>query len=345
MAIHVIWADIESFPLKQPPQSYAKLLETLSTLYGVPKANLKLTFVDPEGDKSLIYDEDSFESAKEYAAASKTLTITATEEEKSGKLDLTESTQILPTHTELGRLAGFYIEHQTQMNPNIKRLYRKVLKSQITDLTMMDLSECHLDTENARFLARLLPHTLNLVGVNLKANQIGVVGVRYVLEGLQTMVERKNGEDEMVNHRPEMRELMVQGTRLGEEGGIALGVSLRYFPGLLTLKLDDNHIGDLALVQIAKTLPLLSHLQNLGLDGNDISDVGVNALCKVFYRLRDLKVLWLERNKITNNGAEALSVVVPHSLQFLWVGGNSSLDQLGLTTLRVTLGRLCQVFA
>ena len=345
MAIHVVWADLESVPLKQAPQTYAKLLDTLSTLYGVPKINLKLTYIDPEGDRSLIYDEDSFVSAKEFAAASKSLTITAIEEEKSGKLDLTESTQILPAQTALGRLAGFYIEHQTQMNPSIKRLYRKVLKSQSDELASIDLSECHLDTENARFLSRLLPHALNLTSLNLKANPVETEGMRYVLEGLQTMAERKGADDELVHHRPDIRELLVQETGLREQGGIAVGLALRYFTKLQSLKLDNNQIGDIGITQITKTLPLLMHLENLGLDGNDISDEGLRTLCGSLSRLRQLRVLWLEKNRITNTGTEALSVVIPHSLQFLWLGGNPGLDQLGLVLLRSTLGRLCQVFS
>jgi len=345
VAIQVMWADLESVPLKQAPQTYAKLLETLSTLYGVSKANLKLTYLDPDGDRSLIYDESSFESAKEYATVSKSLTITATEEEKSGKLDLTESTQILPATTALGRLASFYIEHQTQMSPSIKRLYRKVLKSQADELVSVDLSENHLDAENARFLSRLLPHALNLTCLSLQSNPVQCEGIKYVLAGLQTMAERKASDDELVNHRPDLRELLVQKTRLGEEGGIALGLALRYFTGLQSLKLDDNLIGDGGVAQVAKSLPLLAGLENLGLDSNDISDEGLKRLCAALTRLRHLRVLWLEKNRITNTGAEVLSAVTPHSLQFLWLGGNPGLDQLGLILLRSTLGRLCQVFS
>ena len=345
VAISVIWADLESVPLKQVPPTYAKLVESLSTLYGVPKTNLKLTYTDGEGDRSLIFDENSFLGAKHQATASKSLTITASEEEKSGKLDLTDSTGIIPTNSALSRLASFYIDHQTQMSPLVKRTFRKVLKGHADEVEGVDLGGAGLDADNARCLARLLPQTLNLTSLRLRGNLVKTEGLKYLLEGLQTMAERKASDDEIANHRPPLTELTLEENEVGEGGGIALGIALRHLTGLTVLKLDGNRVGDGGAESLARTLPLLKGLQNLGLDGNDISDVGLAALAGAVHRLRCLSVLWLEKNQITNNGAEALATVLPHSLKFLWVGGNLQLDQAGLSTLRNVLGQMCQVFA
>ena len=76
------------------------------------------------------------------------------------------------------------------------------------------------------------------------------------------MTERKASDDELVNHRPTAGTTGAKDSA-GGAGGIALGLALRYFTGLQSLKLDNNLIEDGGVAQIATSLPLL---ENLGLD-------------------------------------------------------------------------------
>jgi Ran GTPase-activating protein (RanGAP) involved in mRNA processing and transport len=230
------------------------------------------------------------------------------------------------------------------MHPSVRSLYRKVLKGNANDVSKLDLREENIGPDNVRMLAMTLPYTLNLEHIYMKQNAIGGSGTQYLVDGLEMLTQKKTSDDEMAAHRPLLSELCIEHNGLGTVGGYALGAALRHLQGLIVLKLDGNSIGDEGICAIAKGLPQVTNLHNLGLDGNEISDEGLEALGNALHRLRKLHVLWIERNRIGNSGAEALATKLPHSLRFIWIGGNPLLEAEGISTLRKTVGSVCQVF-
>ena len=92
-----------------------------------------------------------------------------------------------------------------------------------------------------------------------------------------------------------------------EIGGTALARALAEKPGLETLDLRGNALGDAAAAALAESLGGATRLAALRLDNNAIGDVGMKALAEPLKKATQLESLILGKNQIGDAGVAALA--------------------------------------
>ncbi|EKX48265.1 hypothetical protein GUITHDRAFT_136783 [Guillardia theta CCMP2712] len=204
-------------------------------------------------------------------------------------------------------------------------------------LQRLDLSVNGIGAEGAGRLALALPSCTRLRSLNLRGNALGDLGVKLLswatpqclamteldlsrnsitADGASSLC-RKLVPDVIVN-------LDLAGNFLGEEGAMALALSLKSCTSLSRLELSRCRLG----CQGIKRLIPLRHnqsLSHLGLGLNDIGDSGVEALLPCLSDMHCLKWLDLCGNGITDQGASLLCSQFTSllSLETLNLGGNN----------------------
>ena len=105
-----------------------------------------------------------------------------------------------------------------------------------------------------------------------------------------------------------------------------LGRGLEYVPGLKTVKLGSNRIGNEGAVVVSSYLMSNSSIVCLDLGFNEIGDEGVSALAEALRVNRTLETLYLSGNRISGHGFGYLekSLLNNNNLRVLYISDNNA---------------------
>ena len=183
----------------------------------------------------------------------------------------------------------------------------------------MPLSLAHWRTLGTLVGCRSLPRLERLY---IRGADNGGQGVALLAAGL------RRRESSLIN-------LTLVGTQIEDEGAVALasGLTERALPALKDLDLEGNRLGDAGLAALAPALRQLPGLAVLSLDHNQIGDRGVASLLAEPLQdaLPSLHTLWLHDNLITDRGCAGLAAKLctgaPPELRRLSVSGNPASEE------------------
>jgi len=149
-------------------------------------------------------------------------------------------------------------------SPLVADLYSKGFKERFGVATRLFYASLGWGDEEARAVARMLPHAPKLESLNLDDNSIGDEGARALAKALP--------------RAPGLESLWLSNNSIGDEGARALAEALPHAPKLDSLWLLNNSIGDECARALAKVLPHAPKLKVLNLSNNSIGDEAKAAL-------------------------------------------------------------------
>lgn len=224
-----------------------------------------------------------------------------------------------------------------------------VLMSKISRLKKINLSRNFLDVEGFASLGNLLsngPSTIselyldncganasciqglmaglksnkNLLVLDLRENDIGVEGARYIAEAMQS--------------GPKLKQLILSSCNIEAEGASAIISSLFNNMNIEILNLSANNIGDQGATQIGLLLESNKYIKHLVIQENNITDAGMAAISKSLIKNRALVFLGVQWNFITNEGAEYLGSCMAQNayLRAVHILGNA-IDRQGIKAI------------
>jgi hypothetical protein len=144
-------------------------------------------------------------------------------------------------------------------NPLVARLYREGFEARFGAATSLFYAALGWGDEEARAVARVLPHAPALTSLYLMDNSIGDEGARALAKALPAA----------------LTSLSLYSNSIGDEGARALAEALPH-AALTSLRLDYNSIGDEGARALAEALP--AALTRLNLYNNSIGDEAEAAL-------------------------------------------------------------------
>ena len=227
----------------------------------------------------------------EYAAASdKPFFVNGkklTTEECERLLRMLEEGQLLPT-----RLRFYDLNHHPTINV-VQRIAR-ILPTNNSSLTELNLSHSELKPEEIEALAKALKENQSLTYLDLSHNQIGAEGARALAEVLK------------VNRN--LTHLDIGFNQIGVEGASTLVKALEYNQGLTELilrnrSIPNNHL-DNVMHPLGVALRKNSTLMVLNLNGNIVTTAGIRRLVEALGERgnRTLKELNLSDDDLDNDG-------------------------------------------
>jgi len=163
--------------------------------------------------------------------------------------------------------------------PRVAELYKKGFKQRFGAATLLDYSALGFGwgDEEARAVARVLPHVPALETLDLNRNLIGDAGACALAEALPRALTA----------------LKLANNSIGDAGSRALSKALPR--ALKELDLGNNLIGAAGMRALAEALPRAPALKELILDGDPIGAAAKTALCTAWGDRGG--TLWLPRDK------------------------------------------------
>ena len=167
----------------------------------------------------------------------------------------------------------------------------------IQSLKTLNLSHNDIGDEDLEALAVCLSNNKNLETLDLWENRsFSAIGLRCLSDVIPTVLN--------------LKELVLRGNSINDEGLQALAVGLKKHPALERLNLSDNAIGSKGMRALAATK--INSLRWLYLDNNAINDEALGVLVEGAEDF-NLEILDLARNNnITSSGVAVLSRIFRH---------------------------------
>lgn len=165
-------------------------------------------------------------------------------------------------------------------------------------LTVIDLSDVKICTEDMKKLVSVLPLCSALKQLIFRRSSLGVEGVRILASALPSCKT--------------LTKLELWNNGIGAEGVKELASVLPSCSALSTLDLNREDLGVEGVKALASVLPFCISLSTLDLEGNNLEVEGAKALVSVLPQCKMLSELRLNSNDIRVEGAKALSSVLPY---------------------------------
>eukprot|EP00300_Choanocystis_sp_HF-7_P026809 c3080_g1_i1.p1 GENE.c3080_g1_i1~~c3080_g1_i1.p1 ORF type:complete len:296 (+),score=61.58 c3080_g1_i1:129-1016(+) len=178
------------------------------------------------------------------------------------------------------------------------RAVRAHLDPDHTRLQLVDEAYEYSLIDGINAIYSVLTAERDLIVVNLKGNNVGVVGAR--------MLARV-----MAETLPQWVELNVAANALASEGIWALSEQLKICSTLTTLDLSDNHVGPVGAHAFADIIEFSPSLKKLGLANTGLRAEGTATVCSVLARNKTILELSLASNYLGDKGAKAVASMIP----------------------------------
>ena len=122
-----------------------------------------------------------------------------------------------------------------------------------------------------------------------------------------------------------LKTLDLRGNAIGGYGAAALASLFPHLPRLKRLKLSENYLGNSGISALCEFLPHLPHLRLLHLSKNCFDSTVCPALFQSLLHCPRLTSLHLSHNPLCDSGARALTRVLPHFLELATLNVSSTL--------------------
>ena len=170
----------------------------------------------------------------------------------------------------------------------------------VLQLTELKLCDVNMGDEESERLAHSLKHVNELQVMDLSSNPLG--------HGIIELAKH-------LNSVPDLNELALSWTEMGEEEATAVAHCLESLPQLTTLRLSSNPLGH-GIIELAKHLCSVPNLTRLWLYDTDMGEEEVSALARALKYVPELEKLDLGSNPL----GRGVSVLIQHlsSIPELW---------------------------
>ena len=228
--------------------------------------------------------------------------------------------------------------HDTQMGEEEVTALAHSLKN-VTQLSKLVLSNNPLG-HGISELARHLHSVPQLKELHLNDTQMGEEEVTALARSLKNVTQLSklvlsnnplgHGISELAKHLhrvPQLKELHLNDTQMGEEEVTALAHSLENVIQLAELLLSNNPLGH-GISELAKRLHSVPHLMSLRLRDTQMGEEEVTALAHVLVYVPELECLWLDKNPLGRGVIELFKC--------LSQSNSGQLHNLGLDEVQLT---------
>ena len=165
-------------------------------------------------------------------------------------------------------------------------------------LSKLDVFQAGMENQECHLLATALTYVDKLRLLRLSGNPLGH-GISVLAKHLYSV--------------PDLKELNLSATQMGEEEVTALAHSLKYVTQLSELDLSNNPLGH-GIIELAKHLYSVPHLKKLDLRATQMGEEEVTALAHSLQNVTQLSVLNLSNNALGHGIIELAEQLysVPH---------------------------------
>lgn len=133
----------------------------------------------------------------------------------------------------------------------------------VTSLAALSIKFYGIGDLGARLLGQALTRNVSLVSLNLESNKIGAIGAEALASCIILQAKSPSAAG------PGLKSLRMSYNQIGDDGAIALAEALTQSSTLLELSLKNNSIRRAGLVKIAESLLVNQTIEAISLFGND----------------------------------------------------------------------------
>eukprot|EP00042_Codosiga_hollandica_P043080 m.404054 g.404054 ORF g.404054 m.404054 type:complete len:467 (+) comp56472_c0_seq1:38-1438(+) len=167
------------------------------------------------------------------------------------------------------------------------------------ELQYLNLEDNAIEGEGGHHVAEYLKQhpAKSLMHLNIKNNELGVPGARYLVPGLHRMGQ--------------LLHLNLAGNHFGPEGFFILANGLRSLKQLLYLDVSNNNLQSSSLEALRDTLRTLVKLQHVDVSGNNFGPEKGDFLADGIRALPNLHVLLCQGNDLGPDSAKLVVAALP----------------------------------
>lgn len=219
---------------------------------------------------------------------------------------------------------------ESGLGPESAKVIGEIIRNNL-NFAYIDLGKNTIGDEGATLLMQLLRKNFSLVHIDISSNDITPLGSSEVFKS--------------VRHHPSLASLNISSheglhrNRLGSDGAISLGQTLRVNPILQFLNLAATSIGFDGIESIVDGLANNKSLVSLNLANNNLDARCIEPLSQAIVTT-NLRELNLASNKIGNEGSEYLSMMIVGAYD-----GACPLIKLDISSCEIGTKGISKIFA